>query len=141
MGRKIYKHVRIIQSFNKPLPREDLHTQNGSVFLNRASVDRITFSVLRNSKDNIRKIENISYEILIDNRWEWVVRYDDHGGLAQLHRHVRFSLEDARSVVSSYGIKNFKSKDGQLTWVCKDIKRNYLIFRRKFLKNSGLDLY
>ena len=141
MHRKFKKHKRLILPIRKPVLKEKLHTQNASVPLNIARSDRISFSVLRNERNNIKKIENVSYEIMSNEKWEWVVRYDDHGGLGPLHRHVRISLKDDRVVESSDDIRRYKNKDYQLTWVCKDIRRNYLIFRNKFLKNSRLDLY
>ena len=142
MSKKIRKHKGsriIIEPLNQT---EELHEQIGRVPLNKAITDRITFSVLRNDKNNIRKIENVSYEILIDGRWEWVVRFDDHGGEGELHRHRRVSLRDEKIIEDNDRIKRYKSKDHELTWVCnKDIKKNYLGYRNKFLKNSGLDLY
>lgn len=138
---RIRKHCRYIYPITKPAQKEVLHTQSGNIPLNKTQSDRISFSVLRNVKNKIREVENISYEINIDNNWEWVVRYDDHGGVGTLHRHVRVSLKDSREIESSTGIKKYKNKNYELTWVCNDIKRNYLLFRSKFLKNNGLDLY
>ena len=139
--RKRRKHFKNIYRIKKPPIKETLHTQNGDVPLNIAQIDRISFSVLRDEKNRIRKIENISYEILIKNKWEWVVRYDDHGGIGPLHRHIRVSLQDEKSIESTGGIRKYKNKDHELTWVCNEIKRNHQIFRSKFLKNMGLDLY
>lgn len=141
MAKRIRKHFKNIYPLKKPILKEVLHAQTGNIPLNIAQTDRISFSVLRNEKNNLRKIENISYEINIEDRWEWIVRYDDHGGNGPLHRHFRLSLKDNRIVESTAGIKKYKNKDHQLTWICNDIKRNYLIFRSKFLKNIGLDLY
>ncbi|OGE19744.1 hypothetical protein A3J21_01105 [Candidatus Daviesbacteria bacterium RIFCSPLOWO2_02_FULL_43_11] len=141
MVKRIRKHSKNILPLKKPIIKETLCTQTSNFALNTAQLDRISFSVLRNSKQELRKIENISYEINIDGHWEWVIRYDDHGGLGSLHRHIRISLKDNSDVESAAGIKKYKNKNHELTWVCKDIKRNYLIFRRKFLKNNGLDLY
>lgn len=143
MGKKIRKHIKHIKiidtSFFKHKTKEKLHTQNGNVPLNIVLMDRISFSVLRNEENRIRKIENISYEININDKWEWVVRYDDHGGTGLLHRHFRTNLTDNRIIESDAGIKKYKNKDFQLTWVCNDIRRNYLIFRKKFLTNCNLD--
>lgn len=141
MVKRIRRHFKNIFPLKKPKIKENLHTQTGNIPLNKAQADRISFSVLRNEKNNIRKIENISYEINIDDDWVWVVRYDDHGGTGSLHRHIRISLKDDSNVESTIGIKKYKNKDYELTWVCNDIKRNYLIFRKQFRKNSGLDLY
>ena len=135
------KHFKNILPLKKLPLKENLHVQKGNIPLNIAQSDRISFSVLRNEKNNIRIIENISYDIYVKNNWEWVVRYDDHSGQGLLHRHYRISLNDTSEIESSSGIKRYKNKDYELTWVCNDIKRNYLIFRVKFLRNSKLDLY
>ncbi len=141
MAKRFKKRFKNIFPLQKLLPTEELNTHSSNFYLNTAQLDRISFSVLKNEKNNLRKIENISYEISINDKWEWVVRYDDHGGLGSLHRHIRVSLKDNSEVESSDGIKKYKNKDFELTWVCNDIKINYLNFRRKFLRNSGLDLY
>lgn len=141
MGRKIRKHIKIIYPINLPVLEEVLHKQKGDVPLSIVPTDRISFSVLRNENNRLRKIENISYEIFVKDNWEWIVRYDDHGGNGHLHRHFRISLKDESIVESTAGIKKYNNKDHELTWVCNDIKRNYLIYRSKFLKNMGLDLY
>lgn len=141
MVKKIRKHFKNILPIKKPTLKETLYTQTSNFALNTAQLDRISFSVLKNSKQKLRKIENISYEINVDGNWEWVVRYDDHGGIGSLHRHIRISLKDDSNVESTTGIKKYKNKDYELTWVCNDIKRNYLVFRKQFRKNSGLDLY
>lgn len=121
--------------------RRELFKYTAEISLNIAQADRISFSVLRNKKNEIQKIENVSYEIQINGVWEWVVRYDDHGGSGQLHRHSRISLNDSREIESAEGIPVLKSKNDELTWICKDIGRNYLTFRSEFLNNSGFDLY
>ncbi|HVF69677.1 MAG TPA: hypothetical protein VNA13_03890 [Xanthomonadales bacterium] len=142
MQKKIRKHKKPLLILTPIKPDEKLHEQIGRVPLNKAFTDRISFSVLRNKKNNIRKIQNVSYEILIDEQWEWVVRFDDHGGNGELHRHRRLSLIDEKIIEDNARIKKYKNKDGELTWICnKDIKKNYMAYRSKFLKNSGLDLY
>lgn len=141
MVKKIRKHFKNIYPLLKSPAKEILHHQKGNIPLNIAQEDRISFSVLRNEDNQIRQIENISYEIYIEDRWEWIVRYDDHGGAGLLHRHFRVSLNDSKEIESYAGIKKYKNKDHELTWVIRDIKRNYLIFRERFLRNNGLDLY
>lgn len=141
MTRRIKKHIRRVLHIEKPLRKENLHTQTNNVPLNKALYDRISFSVLRNEENGIRKIENISYDININDKWEWVVRYDDHGGTGNLHRHYRINLTDERTIESAAGIRKYKNKDHELTWVCNEIKRDHMIFRKRFLKSCGLDLY
>lgn len=141
MARKIRRHTKFILPLKIPLTKETLYKHGSKFLLNNAQSDRISFSLLKNRDNKTRKIENISYEINIENRWEWVVRYDDHSSEGELHRHNRISLDDEKGIVSASGIKKYKNKDFELDWVCKDIKRNYLKLRRRILKNSGLDLY
>ena len=97
--------------------------------------------MLINDKNDTKKIENISYEIQIKSRWVWVVRYDDHGGIGSLHKHFRVSLDNDQQIESSTEIEKIDNKNDQLTWVCKDIRANYLAFRDMFLSNCKLDLY
>lgn len=123
------------------MKRKTLYKQTRNFPLNTAKIDRISFSVLRDTGRTIKKIENISYEIYIHKQWEWVVRYDDHGGAGLLHRHFRFSLYDKREIESALDLEIATDKDFALTWVCNDIKRNYLLYRTKFLENSNFDLY
>lgn len=141
MVKRIRKHSKRILIPKKTIIKESLYPQKRNIFLNKAQADRISFSVLRNVKNHLRKIENISYEIFINDKWEWLVRYDDHGGLGSLHRHLRISLADDSNVESADRIKKYKNKNFELTWVIEEIKRDYLMRRSKFLKNSGLDLY
>ncbi|OGE19673.1 hypothetical protein A3J19_02565 [Candidatus Daviesbacteria bacterium RIFCSPLOWO2_02_FULL_41_8] len=141
MAKRIRKHFKNILPIKKPILKEALYTQTSNFTLNTAQLDRISFSVLRNNKRELRKIENISYEINIEGCWEWIVRYDDHGGVGSLHRHIRISLKDDSNVESTIGIKKYKDKGHELTWVCKNIQRDYLNIRTKFLRNSKIDLY
>lgn len=141
MTKRFKRRVKEILPLEAPIPKEILHTHSSNFYLNTAQQDRISFSVLRDEKNNLRKIENISYEMNINDNWEWVIRYDDHGGKGSLHRHIRISLKDSSEVQSTDGIKKYKNKNFELTWVCDDIKRNYLNFRKRFRKHAGLDLY
>lgn len=137
--KKIKKRLAYARNFKKfPVKKEKLREHKSSFPLNTAITDRVTFSVLRNEQNSIKKIEIVSYEMNIDGKWEWVVRYDDHDGAGPLHRHVRINLESEKSIASTDGVRKYKNKDHELAWVCKDIKRNYLIFRKKFLKKCKL---
>lgn len=141
MAKKIRKHIVKNVLLKKPVPKEELTTWNGNIPLNIAKYDRISFSVLINKRREVRKIENISYDILIDDRWVNVLRYDDHGGIGLLHKHTKVAINDTREIESSEGIKRSPNKQTQFRWAFKDIKRNYLNYRTKFLKNSNIDLY
>ena len=135
------KHSKKVFPIKIPPIKEKLHKQTNKFFLNLSSTDRLSYSVQRNLKNTIKTIDNISYEIKINDKWEWVDRYDDHGGSGLLHRHFRILLKNNSDIQSAINIKKYKNKDHELTWCCKEIKRNYLNWRHKLLKNQGLDLY
>lgn len=139
--KRFRRHRNQVIILEKPKREERLYSQKANFPLNIAQVDRISFSISRNKNKEIKKIENISYEIYVNGVWEWVVRYDDHGGLGILHRHVRISLKDNHEIETHEGIKKYKNKNSQLTWVINDIKRNYLYWRKRLVKNTGIDLY
>lgn len=125
----------------KPIIKERLRSRKRNIPLNNAYSDRLSISVLVNARNDIRKVENISYEINLNDKWEWIVRYDDHGGEGSLHPHFRISLSDSRNIESAAEIAEGKNKNQQLTWACDDVKKNYLTYRSTFLKNNGLDIY
>lgn len=141
MAKKIRKHIVKNVLFKNPVPKEELTTWNGDIPLNIAKYDRISFSVLINKRREIRKIENVSYDIFIEDRWVNVMRYDDHGGVGLLHKHIKVALNDEREIRSSGGVKKSPNKQTQFRWAFKDIQKNYLNYRTKFLKNSNIDLY
>ena len=122
MGKKIGKHIPKILPLKKPLQKENLKTWSGDVPLNIAKYDRISFSVLINEKRNIRKIENISYDILIENEWVWIIRFDDHGGVGLFHKHTKITLNDERDIESYEGVKKSKVRESSLIGHLKILK-------------------
>lgn len=143
MGRKFKKHKFPQLTLVKPPLKEEINTWNGNFPLNRANLDRISFSVWRNKNGIIRKIENISYDIFVVSIDDWItlVRYDDHGGTGRLHKHINFALNNEREIITSDWVTKTTNKNKQFGWVYKDIKNNYSSYRKKFCKNSGIDLY
>ncbi len=141
MVKRIRKHSKVVLILKKSEKKEKLHSQKNNFPLNKAQIDRISFSVLRNEKNNIRKIENISYEININDKWEWILRYDDHGGKGSLHGHLRISLAGQKYVEISSPVVKYKTKEAELSAICNLIDNNYLNIRTEFVRNNGLDLY
>lgn len=143
MVNRIKKHVpiRIIPVVKKRIIKSKLIKYTGTVPLNVANQDRIVFVVSRDDGNNIRIVDNIRYEINIEDKWEWVVRYDDHAGEGSLHRHYRVDLVSDRQILSKAKARKYKNKNHELTWVCNDFRKNHQIYRKKFLTNCGLDLY
>lgn len=143
MGRKFKKHKFPQLTLVKPPLEEEINTWNGNFPLNTANLDRISFSVWRNKNGIIRKIENISYDIFVISIDDWItlVRYDDHGGMGILHKHIKFALNNEREIITSDWVTKTTNKNKQFRWAYKDIKNNHSSYREKFCKNSGIDLY
>lgn len=142
MTKRTRKHVRRISlPVIKLKIREKLRRQRKNFPIDVSLNNRISFSVLRNKNNQVIIIENISYEILVGNKWEWVVRYDDHGGIGLIHRHVRLNLNSSQEVESNLNMPKQDNKTDELTWVCKEIKGSFLKFRMEILKNSKPDLF
>lgn len=132
------------RGISKHLPRkaseisEKLFKKTKTIYLNTVRLDRISFSVLQNSRREIKRIENVSYDININDEWIGIVRYDDHDGKGILHRHSRLSIERRDEVVESlYWLTG--DKNHHLTQICDEIREGYQNLKDKFLKNSGLD--
>lgn len=143
MVNRIKKHVpmQIMPVRRRKIIKSRLSKHTGIVPLNVANLDRIVFVVSRDEKNNIRVVDNIRYEININDKWEWVVRFDDHAGEGSLHKHYRVDLKSDRQILSKAQAKKYKNKNHELTWVCRDFRKNHQIYRKKFLTNCGLDLY
>lgn len=119
--------------------REKFVSKKRSFPFNIDKTDRISYSIRVNNNRKIIKIENISYEVNIKDKWEWVLRYDDHGGIGQLHLHIRISLKNDKSVELPLEIQKSKNKEFELSWACADIKSKYKKFKKELLENEGLD--
>ncbi len=123
-SKKIKKHSKAVE---------------GQFPLNPSNSDRLTFNATFDDKVFI--ISNVSYEMLFDQRWEWIIRYDDHGGTEDFHRHERYCLEDESDFPSSNIFVPDITKKKLFEWAINDIKRNYMIYRTKFCKRNSIDLY
>lgn len=106
--------------------------------LNINDSDRVTYYWKLEGKTY--KEINITYEIKIRDTWETIIRYDDHGGAGLFHKHIRISLEDKSEVLTADNVKRKGGKKELLNWAIQDIKKNYLLYRKKFLKASGIKL-
>ena len=86
-------------------------------------------------------INNVSYEMFYAQKCKWIIRYDDHGGTEEFHRHERYSLEDESDFSTPYVPIPIISKKELFEWAINDIKQNYLEYRTKFCKRNSIDLY
>lgn len=103
--------------------------------------DRITYVYNKDLEGNYTKVVNVSYEILIEQKWQLVSRYDSEHG--HLHCHMTVSVKNKSEIAlpTSPIIKKGKPKDW-LTWAINDIEARFFEYRKGFLKRSGIkDLY
>lgn len=115
-------------------------TVEGQFPLNSNNSDRISFKADFNQNKEATTINNVSYEMLYEQRWEWIIRYDDHGGSSDFHFHERYSFDDE----SSFQILSAKpqgSKKKSFEWAISDIRKNYLGYRLRFCERNRIDLY
>ena len=96
--------------------------------------DRITYLYKRGPNREIIEVTNVSYEILINEEWTTIIRYDSSHG--ELHRHKKVSLEDDRDTPTTIGVKKKGSHGNWLTWAIADIKSRFEDYKRGFLKRS-----
>lgn len=125
----------------KQKPKPNL--RQGQFPLNPNGSDRITFVAELDTSEKVKVVRIVSYEILINGIWERVIRYDDHAGSGFLHRHERIRLENLSEFpIPIYdGVKRKGTKQKLLEWAIQDIIKNYLIYRKRVLKRSNVDLY
>lgn len=123
----------------KAKPIENKKISPPSFYL--GETDRITYVYEIDSSGNCTKVNNVSYEIKIEQKWYLVSRYDSIHGF--LHCHMRTSTKDHAEILldRSSVIKKGHPKDW-LTWAIKDFRLNFFEYRKGFLKRSKIaELY
>lgn len=100
--------------------------------------DRVTYIRLINSQNKISIVINVSYEVLIKNKWITIVRFDSSHGY--LHRHLRISLEDPNTIIDSTSIIKKGAPDHWLPWAVKNLSRNYYEYKIGFCKRSKISI-
>ena len=77
----------------------------------------------------------VSLEIKIKDDWVTILRYDNHhDGI--LHRHNIIAYNNTANIVDYSGTKRKGNFNNLLSWAIEDIKHNYLIYKRKYLKRN-----
>ena len=141
MSKIITKHTKQIDlTYIIPktkIPRNTIET-SWDTPLNKALTDKIGFTVQKDNKGNIVKIDRITYETLINRKWEWIFRFDDHGGVGPIHGHFRISIKNDAAIEVNDSIKKFKNKNTCIPWVYKFFRKQYIDIRRKFIKENKL---
>lgn len=99
--------------------------------------DRITYVYELDQKGMYIRVDNVSYEIKIDESWYLVSRYDSIHGY--LHCHITVSTKNKQEVLyeKPHIIKKGDPKRW-LTWAIKDFQTNFFKYRTGFLKRSNI---
>jgi hypothetical protein len=119
--------------------QKNRHTKLNKIFRQSFYIgysDRITRVYECTPQGEYVKVVNVSYEIMVDNKWHLVSRYDSEHGY--LHCHMRTSLKDPTEILldRSPVIKKGNPKDW-LTWAIHDFQKHFFEYRKGFLKRSG----
>lgn len=100
-----------------------------------SSGDKLICSYKKDASGKIREVTTVAYCILVGDSWITIVYYDStHGGV--LHRHVTVSMDNKSDIPTTEGVKRTGSQNQLLTWANKDLRKNYLVYRKSFLKRS-----
>ena len=96
--------------------------------------DRITYSYKIDDRGKYLEVTNTSYEARVENQWITIVRYDSSHGY--LHRHTRISLSNETEITSTDRVVKRGDHHNWLTWAIKDLRANFVDYRRLFFKRS-----
>lgn len=141
MTRKIHRHVKTILPVIPPKQPEKTEKREFEFLLYNSYSDKLHCCIEINTKGKTVKIADITFLIFINDEWQWVVRYDDHGGAGLLHRHERLSLHDESETTTPLPVRKKGNKKKLTEWAIDDIRKNYLNYRKKFLSRSKVALY
>ena len=111
-----------------------IETPPAEIYL--SEYDRITHLVYVDENRKILEVVNISYEILLEDQWVTITRFDSHHGY--LHRHTRISLEDETEIEDSVGVKRRGNPHLWYTWAIRDIKKRFIEYRMRFARRSKI---
>lgn len=98
--------------------------------------DRLTYIYSVDSQREIAEVVNVSYELLINNKWITIVRFDSNHGY--LHRHMRISLHDPNTIVDSTNIIKKGNPANWLSWAIKFTNKNYYQYKVGFCRRSKI---
>ncbi len=101
--------------------------------------NRLTYIYKIKSKSNeeIIEVTCVSLEIKHQGKWKTIIRFDSsHAG--KLHRHTRISLLSKADNVDSYRLPVKRTQKQLLNWSIKNIKDNYLFYKKEFIKRNKI---
>lgn len=139
MGKKFRKKKRKIkleQVFNILISREikkvETHQVLATIIL--TPEDQIIYIYECDENNKTTEVVNVSYQISIEDRWITIIRFDSEHGY--LHRHRKVSIDNEIEVVSTAGVVKRGGPRHWLTWAVEHLKKNYLDYRKNFLKKG-----
>ena len=139
--RRHINHIRKVFQFDTPVLPETTQKKDFEFLLNKNQTDKLHCCIQTNKNGKYVKIADITFLIFHNNQWEWVVRYDDHGGQGFMHRHERVSLKDESETTIPLPVRKNGNKKKLTEWAIDDVRKNYLHYRRRFLDRSKVALY
>lgn len=97
--------------------------------------DRITYNYARKfTTYEIVEVINVSFEVLIKEKWHTIIRYDSHHGY--LHKHIRLTLSDEKSIVEPVNVPGTHSD--WLTWAINDLIEHFIEYKKTFFENNSI---
>lgn len=99
--------------------------------------NRITYVYHKKTTGKVTRLVCISLEMLYEEKWVTIMRYDDFHGY--LHKHEIINLDGKSDTPTVLGVRQKGTNHRLLTWALKDIRNNYLIYKTRFLKRSGFN--
>jgi hypothetical protein len=126
--------VNMLRSIKEQKTRKENYHEIKHTY-NLTDVDRITYIYQLDSKSRIIEITCVSYDLCVNNQWHTLVYYDNyHGGI--LHRHTKLSLEKNIDIPNVYGVKKKGTSKELLSWANNDLRKNYLNYRKGFIRKN-----
>lgn len=126
---------------NKYKPRDDNPLVKKQHELYMTSTDRISNTYMVDATGIKREITSVSYECLINGEWVTIVYYDNdesHDDRLHVHFKVSYQNQEYDAPQSKY-VRQRGTIRRLNTWAVDDLKNNYMIYKRKFLKRSSLN--
>lgn len=104
------------------------------------TTDRLTYSYRRDQTGKVTEVTTVTYDILVEGDWITIVYYDSTHDPKEsyLHKHIRVALQNPSDTPTLEGVKRRGNPSIWLTWAINDIKNNFQIYKKNFLKRSNL---
>jgi len=84
------------------------------------------------------EVISVSLNIKVSKKWETIIYYDSTHGY--MHRHRRIDLTTDDYIVDREGVRQRGTRRRLLRWAIEDLKKNYIYYKRSFIKNNKIYL-